>query len=227
MENSIFVIAIVLVVALLLYAGIARLLRKQATASPEMDAIRVERDRLVAELRDVRAAANDEAGRAGKLTGLLEAASAEIEAKLRQIEDLSVSMLQAQSRIEVETVAARTAASSLLDRDSIIDGLKDAARAGQLELSRLQGELTATHSELAEAKANLVHSQKAQEDLRTFVADEIGDRFVFSGRYFNEKAAGGFVVRADTRLQHAVDCLQSQIDAGIRRRAYGAAARKL
>ena len=74
----------------------------------------------------------------GRLSGLLEAATAEGEIKNRQVAELQDAQRLLRGRVEEETVSARTAAATLAERESAVIALREAAQmeseAGRLKI---------------------------------------------------------------------------------------------
>jgi DNA recombination protein RmuC len=145
------------VIGVVLYVALARLLK--AHASPALQVLRDERDRLAVELQAERELARAHAADAARL-GERALAAARLEAALAE----------AGNKAQREADAAREAQAALAARTAEVRRLEQQVAVQEQAATALRVERDALRGEHAEATAHLAHSERANAEMQAFLA---------------------------------------------------------
>ena len=172
-----------LVAVALLYAAWALMrLQRRPLADPQLQAALAERDRLAAELEQIRARARAD----GEELGALRAQCAAHERLREEHAGLREALDRAQAALQGERVACASATAELTDRTARLEALNTRLQAREEEFALLR-------TEHAQASAHLAHSEKAQAQMRQFVDEaqaRLSDAFAqLAGKAFEERGA--------------------------------------
>lgn len=184
MQTPVISIVLLLAVAATIALLVVLLRRSGAAHTGEAAALRTERDRLAEELRLEREATRTQSTENGRLNGRL----AELDAHSTRLQQ---ALAEQHVRAEHESVAARTAAAALADRNGTISEMQARAGALEAEVERLRSQLDLLQTEHAQATANLVHSRQANTDMQAFLVEaqtKLSGAFSeLAGKVFDER----------------------------------------
>ena len=203
MEYVGFVLITVVAVGAL-YMAIARLLANRPAYPAEIEAFSREHNRLVEDLKIERAAAKEIGTEAGRLAARVEGLEQALSDKERERGTLESALSNALARLETESVAARSAAASLREREAELAQSRSTQQRMQAEIAQLQRDLGERSEHLAQATAQLQHSERTNAEMKQFLADAQARL----SKLFTEMASQAFDERS-VRLEHA---LQSNTD---------------
>jgi len=185
------VLAGLLVVAAF-YVGFSRLIKKTAPEGAALGAIRDERDRLLRELEHERQLTNTSATDIGRLMGRQSTLESELEDNKREYQAATTQMGALQARLESETIAARTALATLSERDHALNEARRTMKETSQELAQAHERLNVLNANYAQVSANLLHSQRANEEIKIFLRDaqdKLSSTFAeLAGKTLDEKA---------------------------------------
>jgi DNA recombination protein RmuC len=172
--------------------GFLRSSKKAEPLVAEANLLRAERDRLGENLASVSTANRELSERAARAEGLLEAKNKEHAKAEGAILELNSQMQELRRQLSHESVSAERARSSLSSKDeslqkSLLDiELKDSA------LNALQAETKDLKAQLADTKAHLVHSERANHDIKGFLEEaqvKLSGTFAeLAGNVFGQKS---------------------------------------
>lgn len=160
-------------------------------AGAELPGLRVERDRLLEELRAEREALRGQSAETGRLNGRLGALEAEGQQRGQLIERLQAASAEQQAALEGERLAARSAQQALEQREEVLAEAQERAGTLEGELRVARERLQRLHGEHAELTANLAHARRAQDEMKAFLAEAqtrlSGAFSELAGKVFEEK----------------------------------------